>query len=146
MENVSSFSLSSSPSRANLFRVTVVSEQILDRIPTTVKPGSAVFMMLAKEETIVLILNAFARQSIWNECLAVISELRKHDPRCGTTVSVPLSDDYIRKIGLLAKLVEGKQTLLSRFSVRVKNSRSSLYSFHRPRFQGAQSSYRKVFR
>jgi len=65
-------------------------------------------MMLAKEETIVLILNAFARQSIWNECLAVISELRKHDPRYGTPASIPLPEEYIKKIGLLAKLVEGE--------------------------------------
>ncbi|GAA6022310.1 hypothetical protein JCM11491_005259 [Sporobolomyces phaffii] len=83
-----------------------VSEQILDRISAAVKPWSAVFMMLAKEETIVLILNAFARQSIWNECLAVISELRQYGPRCGTSASVPLDPSYVRRIGLLAKLVE----------------------------------------
>jgi len=87
----------------------VVAEQILDRIPTTVKPWSAVFNMLGKEETIVLILNAYARQSIWRECLAVISDIRKtEDPRFGTTTSVPLTPSYVSKIGLLAKLVEGK--------------------------------------
>lgn len=101
--------------------------------------------MLGKEETIVLILNAYARQSIWRECLAVISDIRKtEDPRFGTTTFAPLTPSYVSKIGLLAKLVEGN---LSLSNLNRSSTHWSFfpYSFHRISVQGIESSYREVF-
>lgn len=92
---------------------TVVSEQILDRVATAVNPSGGVFKMILREETVVLTLNAFARRSIWKECLAVISQLRQYDPRCGASASTRLPQAYIGKIGLLAKLVGGERSKLA---------------------------------
>ncbi|GAA5943802.1 hypothetical protein JCM10213_007721 [Rhodosporidiobolus nylandii] len=84
-----------------------VVDYVLDRISPSVKPNTPVQRLLVKEEALQLFLNAYARQTLWKECLLIISDLKSNFPASlGTSPSVPLPPQYTRKIGLLAKLVD----------------------------------------
>lgn len=88
-----------------------VSDHLLDRLPTGMSDAK-VMEVVAKEEGMEMILNAFARQTLWKEVLNVIDELKEMNQV--SSPGKPLPQAYQRKIGLLAKLVEVSRFLSSR--------------------------------
>ncbi|GAA6034042.1 hypothetical protein JCM8097_000663 [Rhodosporidiobolus ruineniae] len=75
----------------------------------SVRPGTQIQRLLVKEEALQLVLNAYARQTLWKESLLVIADIRRtfpNAPLLGTSSALTLPPAYARKIGLLAKLVD----------------------------------------
>lgn len=78
----------------------------MDRLPT-VTIDTKMTEVIAITEGKELILNAFARQTLWKAALNVIANLKGLNYELGN--GIPLSQAYQQKIGLLSKLVEVSQ-------------------------------------